>query len=320
MKHKISQLEEKVLAGEWITPEEAFDLAETEDMEELLAAAGRIRRHYTGNAVSLCTIMNTRSGKCPEDCKYCAQSAHYATGVVEYPLIDADEVVKLARENENLGVHRFAVVTSGRALSDKEFEGVLTIIRRLKKETRLQICASLGFMTRQRAQRLKQEGLYMFHNNLETSREFFPEICSTHTYDEKLETIRNVLDAGLDVCCGGIIGMGESLQDRIRMVLEIRQLGIRHVPINILNPIPGTPLQHIEQIAPEEVVKTMAIFRFVLPAAEIRFAAGRINLGNWQRTALLSGVNGVMVGNYLTTIGNRIEDDIAILKELDLEI
>ncbi|MDI3534460.1 MAG: biotin synthase [Thermosediminibacterales bacterium] len=320
MESVVRKIENKVMSGQSISFEEAIQLAQVEDVEGLFAAANRIRQKFKGNRVDLCTIMNAKSGRCPENCKFCAQSAHYRTGVQEYPLISVEEALRMAKENEMHGVHRFSLVTSGKALSKKEFDRVIEIYKVLRQKTKLQLCASLGIISHDQAVRLKEAGVTMYHHNLETSRDYFHKICDTHTYQDRIDTVKNAMAAGLDVCCGGIIGMGESMEDRIKMAFEIKELGVRSVPVNILNPIKGTPLENAEKLNPIEILKTMSIFRFIIPDGFIRYAGGRNTLGGLQRLGFNAGINAALVGNYLTTVGNSIPEDIAIIKEEGLEV
>jgi len=316
----IGQLENKIMSGGEISFDEAIHLIKVNEVDELLNAANRIRQKFMGNKVDLCTIMNAKSGRCSENCKFCAQSAHYPTGIDEYSLINAEEALKLAKENESQGVHRFSLVTSGKTLSEKEFERVLEIYRILKRKTKLKLCASHGIITYHQALKLKEAGVTMYHHNIETSRDYFPKICTTHSYQDRINTVKNVKAAGLDVCCGGIIGMGESVEDRIKMAYEIKELGVKSVPINVLNPIKGTPLEDVKKLSPIEILKTMAVFRFIIPDGFIRYAGGRNALGELQNLGFRSGVNAALVGNYLTTVGNKIPEDIRMIKAEGLEV
>lgn len=312
---------DKILKGEQITKEEAIELYKIKDIEELLRAANEIREHYMGNKVDLCTIMNAKSGRCSEDCKYCAQSSHYRTGIEEYPLVTKEAALKRARENMSLGVHHFSLVTSGSVLKGDDFNTILEIFAYLHKELpELKLCASLGMISLGQAQQLKMVGVETYHHNLETGKNFFHNICTTHTYDERMQTIHKVQEAGVYVCSGGIIGMGETIEDRIDMALELRNLGIKSVPINVLNPIPGTPLENKVILKPQEILQTMAIYRFILPMAYIRYAGGRQVLKQYQEKGFQGGVNAALVGNYLTTIGKRIEDDIKMITALGLKV
>ncbi len=310
----------EIIAGKKLNFEEVVSLLDSLETKELFDLAGRICQETQGDQIQLCTIINAKSGKCSEDCKYCAQSGRYATGVKEYPLIDKEIILKTAWENEQAGVKRFSLVTSGKRLTKAEFNQVLDLIRLLKAETSLEICASLGSLAYEAALQLKEAGLSTYHHNLETSRAFFSQICTTHTYAERIETIHNLQRASLAVCAGGIIGLGENEAERIKMALELRDLNIKSIPINFLQPIAGTPLGSLPTIDPQEAIKTVAIFRIINPTAVIRFAGGRNILGHWQAVGLKAGVNGMMVGNYLTTIGNEIADDLKLIADLSLKV
>ncbi|SHE67936.1 biotin synthase [Desulforamulus putei DSM 12395] len=317
----LQHIKNKLLNGKLIDFEEALELSEDRlENEELFNLADEICKKYMGNKVDLCSIINAKSGKCSENCKYCAQSGHYNTGVPSYPLIDIQEVLALAKENEKNGVHRFSIVTSGGSLTNNDFEKVLEMIEALRAETTLKLCASLGSISFDRALRLKEAGLSLYHHNIETCKEYYANICDTHTYDDRIHTIKNAKKAGLEVCCGGIIGMGESMEQRIKMAFEIRELGITSIPINILNPIKGTPLEQVEKIEPLEIIKTISMFRLIIPYASIRYAGGRNALGELQQKGFMAGINAVMVGNYLTTVGNTIADDVKMIQEIGLEV
>jgi len=316
----IKELEQKVAKGLSIDFQEAMDLMEIEDVEQLFAAANRIREKLKGKQVDLCTIMNAKSGKCSENCKFCAQSNHYPTGVENYPLISKEEALAMALENQRDGAHRFSLVTSGKGISEKELVKVLEIYQTLQKETNIKLCASLGIISYEQALKLKEVGVTMYHHNVETSKAYFPQICNTHTYQDRINTIKAVRKAGLDICCGGIFGIGESREDRINMALEIRELEVKSIPVNILNPIKGTPLEKQKPLAAEEILKTMAVYRFINPDGYIRYAGGRSTLGELQRIGFKAGVNAALVGNYLTTVGNTIKEDLKMIQEEGLQI
>jgi biotin synthase len=320
MDHYLKQIETKVLDGQLISYDEAAPLLRVEELKVLFAAADRVCQKFNGRKVDLCTIMNVKSGRCTENCKYCAQSGYYRTGVAEYPLVNLEAILARAQENEREGVQRFAIVTSGRSIPDQDFGAVLEMVRELKRQTRLSICASLGMITYEQAVQLKKAGLDHYHHNLETCQEYFDAICDTHTYQERIVTITSVTAAGIAVCCGGIIGMGETAKQRLRMAFAIRELGVKSVPVNILNPIKGTPLENTKVLEPQEILKTLAIYRLVMPDALIRYAGGRSILGELQRQGFSAGVNADLVGNYLTTVGNRISDDLRMIKSLGLEV
>ncbi|MDE6636214.1 MAG: biotin synthase BioB, partial [Lachnospiraceae bacterium] len=231
----VKEYADYIINGNNLTKEEALLLAEA-DIDELAHEADRLRKHFCGNSFDMCTIINAKSGKCSENCKYCAQSSHYSTEVEEYPLLPVSDIVTEAKRNEKQGVLRFSIVTSGRRLTDSEVDNVCESYRQIKKETGIEVCASHGLLDERQFRKLKEAGVTRIHNNLETSRRNFPNICTTHTYDDKIEAIQAAMRAGIHVCSGGIIGMGETMEDRIDMILDIRSLGIRSVPVNILNP------------------------------------------------------------------------------------
>ena len=320
MKNIIEETKNKILRGSDISADEAILLSETGNTEMLLYEADQLRKIFNGNVFDLCSIMNAKSGRCSENCVFCAQSAHFGTNVREYGLITPDDALKLARENEAAGVKRFSLVTSGRTISEKDLEKLLDIYRLLARETGLILCASHGLLTIDMAKELKRAGVHTYHHNLEAGEKFFPNVCTTHIYDERIKTIKNATQAGLNVCSGGIIGLGEEMSDRIDMAIAIRSLGVRSVPVNILIPVKGTPLENRPRLDPEEILRTLAVFRFIFPSGNIRIAGGRITLGEEQGTGLRSGINAAIVGNYLTTTGGKINDDIIMVKNAGFEI
>ncbi|MCT4595739.1 MAG: biotin synthase BioB [Anaeromicrobium sp.] len=322
MRDFILGLKEMILDGGEITREEALKLANIQDEETctvLFESANEIRENLVGDRVDLCTIMNVKSGKCSEDCRYCAQSSHYKTGVETYSLLDSDKIIERAKEMESEGVDRFSLVSSGRDIKE-DLEGLLEIYDKLVGSTDLHICASHGILKEEDAKKLKEKGVIRYHHNLETSREYYKEICTTHTYEDRIETIKNVQKTGMEVCCGGIFGMGESQEDRIDMAFEIKNLGIKSVPINILNPVKGTPMEENYILLPVEILKIIALYRFILPDATIRYAGGRKALGEKDKDGFLSGVNGALTGNYLTTTGKNVSEDIEMIKSVGLKL
>lgn len=317
------KIREKVLLGEGLSREEAYYLAgwPPERLGNLLDLSRQVRERFGGKEVELCAIINARSGLCSEDCFFCAQSSRYKTGVEVYPLIDAPKALEKARRMEAVGVKRFALVTSGKGIGERDFEKVLEIYRVLRAETRLELCASLGIIDEGKARRLKEVGVTTYHHNLETGRSYFPQICTTHTFEERVATVQAARAAGLNVCSGGIIGLGETMAHRLEMIFELRELGIRSVPVNILNPIPGTPLANQERLPVEEILKTLALFRLVIPQAVFRLCGGREpGLGEKQKEALAVAINGLMVGNYLTTRGNEIWEDLDMIAAAGLRV
>lgn len=315
----ITTLKEKVINGHSLTKEEAMHLSSAE-LSALCEAADQIRRHFCGNAFDMCSIINGKSGRCPEDCKYCAQSAHYAANTTVYPLLSPEEILQAAEANAANGILRFSIVTSGKRLSDKEVEQVCDSFRKIQETCSISLCASMGLLTEKQFGMLKSAGVVRYHNNLETSRRFFPEICTTHTYEDKIQAIQDAQAAGLTVCSGGIIGLGETMEDRIDMALTLRELHIRSVPINVLNPIPGTPLEHNTPLKEEDVCRTAALFRFLLPDAILRMAGGRGLMGDQGRRVFQSGANGAITQNMLTTGGVTVHEDKILAEELGFEI
>jgi biotin synthase len=311
---------EKILNGGEITEDEARALIRTKDEDTmlLLACADKIRQKFSGRSVDLCAIINARSGSCQEDCKFCAQSARYNTGVKTYKFLPEGEVIEAAKRAKKAGAARFDIVTAGRdQRNPKDFAEILDLIRRIRKEVGIEVCCSLGFLTQEQAYQLKEAGISRLHCNIESAPSFFKEVCTTHTAEEKAENVARAQKAGIRVCCGGIIGLGESLDQRVEMAFHLKDMHIDAVPLNVLNPIPGTPFEHNKRLTPLEILRSFAMFRFVLPKAQIRTAGGRqINLRSLQSMALAGGMNGVMIGNYLTSKGSDPHDDIAMLHDL----
>ena len=316
---EIENLCERVLSGETITREQALDLY-NQPLEPLCAAADRIRRTFCQDAFDLCTIINGKSGKCSENCKFCAQSAHNHTGAAVYLLLSAEEITAEAKKNDAQGVLRYSIVTSGKRLSDDEVEAMCEAVRKIRAETGISVCVSFGLLDQKQYEKLRDAGVTRVHNNLETSRRNFPNICTTHTYDDKIAAIRAAQAAGLTVCSGGIMGLGENVEDRIDMALTLRELDIHSVPVNVLNPISGTPLEHCIPLTEDEVRRIVAVYRFLLPDASIRLAGGRGLLLDKGRACFLSGANAAISGDMLTTAGITVETDRRMLQELGYEV
>lgn len=310
----INKLKDKILSGYNITYNEALSLIET-PLNELLEAADEIRKHFCSNIFDICSIINAKSGKCSENCKFCAQSAHYKTNISEYPLLDKETIIKNALYMAEKGVLRFSIVTSGKALTDKDVEILADTIKEIKSKSNISICASLGLLTDENFKKLKDAGLERVHNNLETSKNFFSSVCTTHTFDDKINALKVALQSGLSVCSGGIIGLGESMQDRTDLAFSLKELGIKSVPLNILSPVKGTPYENNKPLSEEEILKTISIFRFILPDAFIRLAGGRALLSDKGKKAFLSGANAAITGDMLTTYGISVDTDMQIIKE-----
>ena len=315
----IKNIYKQVLEGYNISKEEAYKLIDY-DVEVLKNYAKSIREQLCGNVFDLCSIINGKSGACSENCKYCAQSAHYSTRVETYPLLDAEVFIKDAKEHKAEGVLRYSIVTSGKRLSKKEVEDVAKIYKRMREECEIKLCASHGLLDEEDFTKLKEAGIVRYHNNLETSRNYFASICTTHTYEDKIKTIKAAQRVGLEVCSGGLFGIGETMEDRIDMAFELREMGVTSIPINVLVPIPGTPMEKMLPITEEEVLKSIAIYRFIHPTAFIRLAGGRMYLTDNGRLAFEGGANATITGNLLTTCGNTIQDDLKMLKTLGFEV
>lgn len=299
-----------ITIGQGASKEEALALCSYPDINELCDAADIICRHFHGNKIDSCSIVNARSGMCGEDCKWCAQATRHKTGCQTYNFLDENEVMRAAAINEREGIHRFSLVTSGRSVTDRDLDTFCAIYRRLSAETSLYLCASMGLLNREQMHRLKEAGVKRYHCNMETASAYFPTLCSTHTPEDKKKTIAHAKAEGMKVCSGGIIGMGETMEQRIDFAFELAEMGVDSVPMNILNPIPGTPMQDTPLISEEEIIRTAAVWRFILPKQSIRFAGGRMRLKQESMKRILTGgLNGVLMGDMLTTISNTVSDD-----------
>lgn len=316
---KLSELTSRVLDGELLSYEEALLLAEVADREALYAAANSIREHFWGDRFDLCSIVNARSGRCTEDCKWCAQSRFYKTHSEEYDLIPLPAVLAQATRNEAAGVRKFSLVTSGRTISHAHLDQLCHQYRTVQQQTRLELCASMGLLDLERMQKLYDAGVRNYHCNIETAPSHFSSLCSTHTMEEKIETLGHARRVGMKLCSGGIIGMGETQQQRVEMAFTLQQLHVDSIPLNLLNPIAGTPLEHTPMLTDDEVLTAIAIFRFLNPKAWIRFAGGRTLFLHLQDRAMRAGINGALVGDLLTTVGVSMNDDIAHIKDLGFQ-
>ena len=291
--------------------QEVLDFIEHFTLNEIIDYADFLRERYFKNNIELCSIYNVKSGRCSEDCKYCAQSSFYNTKIDQYEIGDLDSILNLETDMESRKVRYFSLVSSGRALTDSELKKILNIFDSLRNKNKINLCASLGFLDVNTAKKLVEKGVKKYHHNLETGPNYFDKICTTHNYQDKLNTIKIAQEAGLTVCSGGILGIGETLKDRIDMAITLKKLGIKSIPINILRPIKGTPLQDIKPLDEDEVLLSIALFRIINPMATIRIAGGRpFFRENENKKLIKSGINAFMVGNYLTTTGIPIEKDI----------
>ena len=316
----ISELAEKIIDGYRLSKNDDLSFFKDCDLNELTSAADKIRAHFKGDRVDLCTIINARSGRCGENCKFCAQSAFNNTNCEEYNFLEEDKIFAAAKENQDEGVNRFAIVTAGKSLCGEDFEKAIHAYERIHRELSIKLCASMGFITREQFKALKKAGVTSYHHNIETSKRNFPNICTSHSYDMKIQTIKIAQEEGFSVCSGGIIGMGESFEDRIDMALSLSELKIRSIPINALMAIPGTPLSQNKPLTEDEILRTLAMFRFINPEANIRLAAGRKLLGSNGRRAFESGCSATITGNMLTTSGSTIQGDIKMLSEMGRKI
>ena len=309
---------EEIIKGRRLNRDEDLGWLLEAELSELQAGAFLLQKHFRGNHIDLCTIVNGRSGRCSENCKYCAQSAYHHTGVEEYPLMSKEELFRHAKANQEGGANRFSIVTSGRALSGKEFETVLEAYKEMNDTLSIHLCASHGILTEEQLQKLYEAGVRQYHHNIETSKRYFPEICTSHTYDDRIKTIKLAQKAGLNVCSGGIIGMGETWADRIDMAISLSELNIKSIPINSLMAIPGTKLEGMPPLSGDDILRTIALFRFINPEADIRMAAGRKLMPENGATAFKAGASASITGNMLTTSGTTMKDDLEILKKLGL--
>jgi len=287
---------------------------------DLFSLSNKIRERSRGNIIDLCSIVNAKSGACPEDCSYCAQSSKSKAEIEVYPLIKKDIVIEKAKEARDAGVKRFCIVTSGRKVSGADLKEIAGMIKDIR-DIGLLPCATLGLMNKDELSFLKDSGLERYHHNLETSESFFPEICRTHTFNDKIKTIEAAKSAGLSVCSGGIFGMGETWDDRIDMAFALRELNVDSIPINYLIPVKGTAFGEKEMLNPFEALKIISLHRFIMPEREIRICGGRLQvLGEFNSMVFMAGADSLLTGNYLTTTGRTFADDLKLIRDYGLEI
>jgi len=322
MENFIKELTNRIIGGGTLTPEEAVRLSETQgaDVYDLFRAATRIKEQFVGTEVHLCSIINAKSGRCAEDCAFCAQSAHHSTDAPVYPLVQEERLLESARAAETNGSACFGIITSGTTVNGTELEQILAALRRIRQETTILPSCSLGIIDEETARKLKDAGMDTYHHNLETAASFFPSICTTHAYEDDVNTVRAVKKAGVKVCCGGIFGLGETAAQRVEMALTLKELDVDSVPINFLNPIEGTRLEGAANISAIDCLKTIAIYRMILPDKRITVCGGREkNLRDLQSWIFFAGANGTMIGNYLTTAGRNVDVDLTMFSDLGLK-
>ena len=321
---RIQEVAERVLQGGAITLPEAERFIEMEgwpEVLELAAQATRIREKFTGTGVDLCALVNAKAGQCPEDCTFCSQSSHWNTDISSYPLMNADQIVERAKQAKGFGAKRFCIVTATRGLSDRDLPVLCEAVRRVKEEVGLVPECSLGLLTDHQLEELKAAGMSRYNHNLETAESHFSNICTAHTYQDRLNTLKMLRRHGLEICSGGILGLGESRLERLQLAFALAELDVECAPINVLNPRPGTPLQSATPPDPKEVVKTIAVFRFILPRAKLELGGGReVNLRDFQAMAFLAGANSLIIGGYLTTRGRQPGQDLQLLKDLGFTV
>jgi biotin synthase len=305
-----------------ISYEDAFKFAASRDNAlDLIMCANKIRDKYKKNNIFTCSIINAKSGRCSEDCAFCAQSAHHKTGIETYPLSDKEKMLKNSIYMKKAGATKYSMVTSGHSLSSSEINSIGHAAEEINKKTDLSVCASLGQLTDTVAIKLKERGVATYHHNLETARSYFDQVCTTHEYDEDIQTVKMAKSAGLKICSGGILGLGETWAQRVELAFTLKELDVDSIPINFLNPIPGTRMENRSLLPPMEALKCIAIFRFINPDKDITVCGGREkSLGDFQSWIFMAGANGVMIGNYLTTKGRSAEMDMDMIIQMGLDI
>lgn len=307
---QIIEITKKVKNGYVVTVAEALSFTKTSDKETFYNCANDIRKHFCGDKMDLCSITNAKSGKCTENCKWCSQSAFHKTDIETYPLVDKELAICEALSNRKQGVMRYSLVSSGRTATDAELDNYIEIYNEIRKKSDIHLCASMGLLTKPQLQRLKDAGITHYHCNLETAPSYFAQVCTTHSIAEKVQTITWSQELGINTCSGGIIGMGETMEQRVELAFALREIGAQSIPINVLNPIEGTALQGTKPLSDEDILTTIAVFRFVNPKAFLRFAGGRLLIRHIQDKALKAGINASIVGDLLTTVGSNIQEDL----------
>ncbi|MCS6851836.1 MAG: biotin synthase BioB [Gemmataceae bacterium] len=317
----ILALPSRIIAGGELTRAEARELfaLDGDDRYDLFYAAHKVRRHFHGNRVTFCSIVASKFGNCSEDCKFCAQSAHFDTGIQPHPMMEAADVAAACRDARDRGASAFGIVNSGRGPTRREWPKIMEAVHAMKSVEGICHCATLGTLTEEQARDLKAAGIRRINHNLETSREFYPQIVTTHTWQERVETVRLAQRVGLEICCGCIFGMGESIDDRVSLAFSLKELNPHVVPLNFLHPIPGTPLAHMTPLKPLEILKIVAVMRLILPRVDLKVAGGREkNLRDLQSWIFYVGATSALIGNYLATTGRPNHEDLQMIDDLEL--
>lgn len=320
MEYDLISLAQEIIDGRRLGSGEDLSFFEFCDLEKLCLGADMLRKNFMGEHIDLCSIINAKSGRCGENCKFCAQSIFSKTGCAEYGFLEPEKIFAEAKALADEGVHRFSIVTSGKALSGADFEKALVALRMIHEKLNIKTCASMGFITREQIHALKEAGVTGIHHNIETSRRNFPNICTSHSFDMKLETLKNVKAEGLRICSGGIIGMGETFTDRIDMAVSLAEAGADSIPVNVLMPVAGTPFEHLKALSEDEILRTIAMFRYINPAADVRLGAGRKLMKGMGESVFESGASATITGNMLTTTGATISQDKEMFRRLRREV
>lgn len=319
----INNLTKNILKGNDISFDDAIHISkitEQKDIVSLISLANIIRFEFKGLVIDTCAIINAKSGQCGEDCKFCSQSSHYHTDIEKYPLVEKETILEKAKDAININANRFGIVVSGRDANNiNDLKTICNAIEDITSDLMISGCASLGVLTEETALTLKKAGLKRYHHNLETAESFFPNVCTTHSYKERVNTVKIAKKTGFEVCCGGIFGIGESQTQRVEFAFALKELNVDSIPLNFLNPYPGTPLDNADPIHPMDILKIIAIFRFIHPTKDIRICGGRQkNLRNTQALMYLAGANAVMIGDYLTVPGSDPVEDLQLIEDLML--
>ena len=318
---EIKKLASEIIEGRRLTRTDDLSFFKDADLQELASGAEVIREALCSNHVDLCTIINGRAGRCSENCKFCAQSAHNHTGCDVHGMLEPEVVLKDCKEREAAGVHAYSIVTAGRTVEGEELDLLVETYKLLSRECKqVRLCASHGLLSAEAFARLKAAGVTMYQENIETAKRNFPNICTTHTYEDKIHEIKMAKEAGLTICSGGIIGMGETWEDRVDMAISLAELEVESIPINALIPVKGTPFEDLPRLTEDEIIRTLAMFRFINPTAYIRMAAGRNYFADGGKRLFRSGVNATITGDMLTTVGNNTKQDIEMLINMGFDV